>query len=124
LQQQFVEIYAQTSTASAANDQQVMHVVNGATGVIQSFGAGNVVAATSTGAITVDLLKNGTTILTATYTLNSTSTAYTLVAPAGFTSTAVVVGDVLEIKLSGTTAGGGAKPIGVFARLVIREDPQ
>jgi hypothetical protein len=95
--------------------------VKGATATLVAFGAGSVSVASGGGNAVIDLLKNGTTILTGTITLDSSNVAYVLEDAAGFTTTSLVAGDVLEFKLTSATA---TKPKGVFCRLTIREDAQ
>lgn len=108
--------------ATAAVGKKVIHVVYGTTGTIVAFRVGSVVAAIGAATVTIDLKRNGTTILTATYNLTSSNAAFALVAPAGFTSTSLVTGDVLEAHITAVAAGGGTLPVGVFAQLIVRED--
>lgn len=123
LQHQYEQVFRQSSTTVATNDQQCVHVVFGATATLLDVSVGNVTAATGTGAVTVDLLKNGVSVLTGAITLNSATAAYALLA-GSLASTALVVGDVLEVKLSGSTAGSGSKPTGVYVRVTLVEDAQ
>lgn len=120
LQQQRVVTYSQESTTDAAVERKVIHVVNGATGTVVSFKAGSVTAAVSSGNAVVDLLKNGTTILSSPITLDNVNTTYVLESASGFASTSLVVGDVLEFKI---TSVASTKPKGVFCQLVLTEDP-
>jgi hypothetical protein len=120
LQHQFEPVYSQTSTVNAAADRKVLHVVRGATGTLLDFGAGSITAAQAGSSCVVDLLKNGTTILTATVTLDNAKANFGVISPAGYTSTSLVVGDVLEVQVK--TIVGGNPPVGVFARLALVED--
>jgi hypothetical protein len=120
LQHQFEALYAQVSTVNAAAERKVLHVVRGATGTLLDFGAGSVTAAQAGSSCVVDLLKNGTTILSATNTLDNGKANFALVSPAGYSSTALVVGDVLEVEVK--TVVGANPPKGVFARLAHVED--
>ena len=124
LEHQYEPVYRQVSTASAAVDRQVLHIVKGATGSIFDFRVGAVTAAIGDATATIDLKKNGTTILTATISLGSTTAAYILKTPAGYTSTALVVGDVLEVHVTAATIGTGTLALGLFAQLIIREKAQ
>lgn len=124
LQQQYDPCYHQGSTANAAADRQIVHRVKGATGVIVSMDVGAVVAGTGTASVVFDLWKNGTTILTGTVTLTASTVAFATISPGAFTSTALVAGDVLEVKVTSPSAGTGALAIGLFAPLCIREDAQ
>ena len=121
LEHQYRAQYAQESATDAVSEARVIVPrVYGATGTILSFRAGNVVAAGATTTVTVDLLKNGSSVLTAPISLDSTTTAYTSVA-ASFASTALVVGDVLEVEI---TLTGSNEPKGVYCVLDWREDAQ
>jgi len=114
-------IYAQESatTAAAALDE-VIHVVKGANGTLKTFAAGNVVANIGAATITVDLHKNGVSILDAAIVLDNTDLTY--IPRAGVIDTeAVVADDVLEVVVTAAD-GGGTIGKGVFAYLDIHED--
>jgi hypothetical protein len=120
LEHQHVITHALTAhAADAAAAREVIHVVWGATATVIGFAAGSTVAATSTGTATVTLKKNGSTILSGSIVLDSANTAFILEAAPGFTSTALVAGDVLEAEITGVS--GSTVPKGVFVRLVVRE---
>lgn len=121
LEHQYQKVWAQESTTDAATERRVVHVVKGTTGTLISFKAGAVTVAGAATTVTVDLLKNGTTVLTSVITLDNSQVAYELEDGSAFTSTALVVGDVLEIKLILT---GTNEPKGVFAEVVLREKAQ
>lgn len=111
----------QPNTA-ATTETRVIHNVFGATGDTLAFEAGSIVAATGNATVTLDVLKNGTTILTGVITLDSGNTAR--VAEAGSISvTALVDGDVLEVVIV-ATIGSGALPTGLFYNLRLNEDAQ
>jgi len=121
LQQRFDSHYAQESATNAASEARVAHVVRGANGTIQDFYAGAVVLLTGADTCTVDLKKNGSSILTAAISLLSSDTVR--VAKAGSLSSAsVVAGDVLEVVVTATHSSG-TLPKGVFARVSVTEDP-
>lgn len=120
LQHQHQHVYAQEGTNASASARQILHVVVGATGTVESIKATLTTACIGAATITVDLKKNGTTILSAVISFSSSDAAFTL--KAGTISTpAVVVGDVLEIVVV-ATAGGGTLGKGIAAVLKIRED--
>jgi hypothetical protein len=126
LQHQYEKTFAQyaglpASTQTAASDQWVAHIVRGLTATPIDFKAGCVTVCVGAATITVDLLRNGTTVLTAPITLNNSQTAYQLVTAAGFSVSPWAVGDVLEVKIT-ATAGGGTLGKGLFAQLNLRED--
>lgn len=104
----------------AATGRKVIHRVKGATGSIVDFRVGVTVAATSTGTITVQLKVNGSNVLSSAITVDSGTAAFGTVAASGYTSTALVTGDVLEVEI--LTATGSTLPKGVFAALTVRED--
>lgn len=112
--------YSQDSTTDATVERRCIHQVQGATATIISFNVWSVSPAVSAGNAVIDLLKNGTTILSSTITLDNVNTAYVGEEPSGFTSTSLVAGDVLEFKL---TSAAATKPKGVGCTLHIREAP-
>ena len=120
--QQNVLHVSQESGTDAADEEFCVHVVYGATGTSVAFEAGVVVAAAGAAVVAVDLHKNGTTVLSSTITLENSQTAYELVM-ATISTTSLVAGDVLEIIFD-ETIGGGTRPKGVFASLVLREVPE
>lgn len=104
--------FDQPNTA-ATSETRVIHRCYGATGTIRGFHAGSIVAATGNSTVTVDLRKNGTTVLSAVITLDNANTAR--VAEAGSVSvTTLVQGDVLEV-VTVATVGTGTLPTGLFA---------
>ena len=112
-------LYAQESATNAADESRVVYCCYGATGTIIAFEAGSVVVATGNATCTVDLKKNGTSVLSAPITLDSTNTI--MVAEAGtVTTTAIADGNVLEVVIDGT-AGTGALAKGIFASIVLDE---
>ena len=120
--QQHVLHVSQESAADASDEEFCVHVVYGATGTSVAFEAGVVVAAAGAAVVAVDLHKNGTTVLSSTITLDNSQTAYELVT-ATISTTSLVAGDVLEVLIN-ATIGGGTLGKGVFASLVLREDPE
>jgi hypothetical protein len=119
-QQQYVKSLALSANAtSAAVTRQVIHAVYGLTGTVIEFAVGATVAPTGGDSVTVTLLKNGTTILTANVVLNNTSVNFVPV-EGTISSGSVVAGDILEVNVS---AVSGTTCKGLFARLVIRETP-
>ena len=120
MRHQYCAVFAQANSAAASDTGRVIHVVKGATGTVVAFRAGSIVAATGNATVTVDLKKNGTTMLSAVITLDSSNTAYVL-EEATLSVTAVVAGDVLTLVIV-ATVGTGALPTGLFAEVVVRED--
>ncbi len=120
LQHQHRAVYAQESATPAADEARVIHVVKGAAGTLKTFKAGSVVANIGAATVTVDLKKNGVSVLTAPISLDSGDAAYALV-EGTISSAAVAAGDVLEVVIDGT-AGGGTLAKGVFCSLDLWED--
>lgn len=117
VQHQYCPTFAQPNT-TATSETRVIHVARGA-GTIEAFDAGSIAACVGAATVTVNLKKNGTTVLSAVITLDSGNT--TRVIEAGTVSVmSIAAGDVLEV-VTVATAGGGTLATGVFARAVIRE---
>lgn len=93
-------------TANVAQ-RELLHLVVGATGTLLSFKCWNTTAASGGDSTTVDLYKNGSTILSAAITLNAA--AGTTVQSGTFSSSSVVAGDKLELvaTISGSNTGQG-----------------
>jgi len=109
--------YAQAG--SSADETKVIHVVHGATCTLLNFEVG-VVTAFVGDSCTIDLKKNGTTVLSAAVTLDEGDAAYAKVA--GTISTAGGVdGDVYTVVQDFTTAAG-TPATGVWASLALAED--
>jgi hypothetical protein len=94
--------------------------VRGATGTITRFAISASVPAAAAGSATVDLLKNGTSVLSAPIVLDDTVAANVDVV-ATISTPGLVVGDRLDVSV---TAIAGTPPKGVGAWLQIREKAQ
>lgn len=109
--------YGQNGTASSVTVP--IHSVYGATGAVVAIKAGSIVANIGAATVTVDLKKNGTTMLSGVITLDNANTAR--VAEAGTLSvTSLVAGDLLELVIV-ATAGGGTLATGLFVTVTISE---
>lgn len=108
------------ATTHAAIGDKVLHACRG-NGTIKELAVGTIGLCTGTAAITIDLKKNGTTVLTGVLTLNSSNTAKLAVAASLGASLTFVSGDVLEIVTT-ASAGSGAVGTGFFCRLTVDED--
>ncbi len=113
--------HSQPNTTATTETRTIL-VVYGATGNVLDFRAGSIVACAGAATITVDLKKNGTSVLAAVITLNSSSVARVAQA-ATITTPALAAGDWLEVVIT-ATAGGGTLGTGVFCQAVVQEDPQ
>lgn len=105
--------YGQASGSASASATQPVHVVHGTTSTLVAFKAGSVTACAGAATITVDLKKNGTSVLSSVITLDNANTARVVEAGTVTTSTGTA-GDVYEIVVV-ATAGGGTLGNGVFA---------
>jgi hypothetical protein len=119
---QFQLRHSQVHASDATAERRVLHLVRGLTGDSIEFECGNVIAATGNSTVTIDVYKNGTTILSAPVVLDNANTAYAK--ESGTISVAALAaGDVIEIVQT-ISAGSGTLPRGVFAQLTIREDAE
>lgn len=121
LQHQHEPQYNQVHGSAATTVRQVLHVVKGATGTLEKFRAGVVVACIGAATISIQLKKNGSNILSAALVLDNANAAFAIEDAAGLTSTALVAGDVLEVDIT-AMAGGGTLGQGLFCQAIVRED--
>lgn len=122
VQHQHRHVFTQPNT-SATSETKAIYVCYGATGTVIAFSAGSIAAAVGAATVTVDLKKNGSSILTAVITLDNANTARVVEAGTLTGSTSLVAGDLLEV-VTVATAGGGTLPTGVYAVVTINEDAQ
>jgi len=120
LEHQHRAIYAQESATTAAAETRAVHVVKGTNGTLKTVKAGCVTPCVGDATITVDLLINGVSVLTAAIALDSAQSAYELVAGT-ISSDSLSAGDVVEIDVT-VNAGTGTLGKGVFAYVDIHED--
>lgn len=111
--------YGQPNTA-ATTETRPIFVCRGATGATLAIHAGSIVAAIGAATVTIDLKKNGASVLTGVITLNNANTARVAVAGTLATTT-LVAGDWLELVIT-ATAGGGTLPTGLFVIVTLTED--
>ncbi len=117
-QQYPAKTYGQSGTAVAAT--VIMHIVRGATGTIKGFACSNVTANAGASAVTLDLLKNGVSVLNTVVTLNN-ATGNRGVIQGVIDTTALVADDVLEVVVVLAQSGTDALAIGVAAELRLNE---
>ncbi len=114
-------IYSQGVGVDVVSDAKIVYVCNASGGaLLKRLAAGAVTPAGATTTVDVDLKKNGVSMLTSVITLDNGQSAYDLVDPAGYSSTAIADGDVLTIHL---TLTGSNEPQGVFAYVEVDEYP-
>lgn len=118
LEHQYLPGWAQPNTTATA-ETRAIHVARGP-GTIEGFRAGSIAKNVGDSTVTVDLRKNGTTVLSAVITLDSGNTNRVVEAGALSGSPTVVAGDVLEVVIA-ISAGTGTLATGVFCQAVVRE---
>lgn len=119
LQQSRSITFAQVHGSVSATERRPVYVA-GVAGTLQGFTVGSVVVCAGAATITVNLYKNGSSILTIVPVLDNANTVYVMESGT-FSSAAFVAGDVFEIVLT-ATAGGGTLGQGVFANLILYEN--
>lgn len=113
-------LLAQPKNDNCTNERRVVRKITGATGTVISFLAGAVVPAGAATTVAVDLLVNGSSILSAAISLSNAQAAYETVS-ATISDDALAVGDTVEISI---TLTGSNAPAGLWAQADIAEDPQ
>jgi len=108
------------TTAIAASCAGILHVAYKAGVVLQAWALA-VTVPTDAADITVDIKKNGTTILTATFDVDSGSTNYTK-ETGTINDSAVAAGDVFTWHVT-VNAGAGTNAKGVAVGMVLYEKP-
>lgn len=111
--------WSQPNTTATA-ETRVIHVAKGP-GTIEAFRAGSIAANVGDSTVTVDLKKNGSSVLSSVITLDNSNTARVVEAGTLSGSPTVVAGDVLEVVIA-ISAGTGTLATGVFCQAVVREE--
>ena len=112
-------MWQQPNTAATAETRVIHHAY--ADGDIIAVKAGSIAAAVGDSTVTIDVKKNGTTILSGTIQLDNANAAYT--AEAGSLSVLTfVAGDVFTAVIT-ISAGTGTLPTGVYVALTVNEKP-
>jgi len=120
LQQQRSCKYAQKYGTAVVSERTGIHIPLGS-GSVFSFFAALAVPCVGAATVVVDLLKNGSSVLSSPITFNNTVTAFNTVVGT-FSSTGYVSGDVYEINIT-ATAGGGTIGQGLTVMLYTNESP-
>lgn len=110
--------YPTSGTATSATVP--IYVCNGATATVMGIKAGSIAACIGGATVTVDLRKNGSTILSAVITLDSGNTARIMEAGT-ISNSSLVAADFLELVIVATT-GGGTLATGLLVQVEIHED--
>lgn len=114
-------LVAQTKTSGASvAERRVCHVGYGAGNVV-AIRAGVQQALVGGATTTIDLYKNGVSVLSATVVLDNTDTAYGL-RSGTIASAPYVAGDVFEVVIT-VAAGGGTLGQGLWVQPVFEEAP-
>jgi Flp pilus assembly protein CpaB len=113
LEQRFFPAWSQPNSAASTETRTVF--VARRSGVVNEVIAGSIAKAVGDSVVTVDVMKNGTTILAAVITLDNANTAR-IVELGSVTSSAFVAGDWFEVVIT-ATIGTGTLPTGVFCQL-------
>ena len=115
---QHTQRFGQAHGTAAAAERRTVHAARSA-GQLLEFRAGVSVACVGDSTITVDLYKNGSTILSSPVVIDSGDAAYDLLDGA-FASTGYVADDVFEVVVT-VSAGTGTLGQGLAAQLMVRE---
>lgn len=110
-------LYSDIIGVDVATSGRVLYVCYSSVGVILKAFAGSVVAAGAATTVTVDIKKNGTTILTTPIVLDNTNTAR-VVEEGTLSVTSLVENDVLEATW---TLAGANEPTGFFVGVDVEE---
>lgn len=105
--------HAQPNSAATA-ETRTMFVARRA-GTINEIIAGSIAAAIGDSTVTIDVKKNGTTVLSSTIVLDNTNTARTPEVGTISGDGSFVAGDWLEVVIT-ISAGSGTLPTGVFVQ--------
>jgi hypothetical protein len=122
LEHRYQPTFAQPNTTAAA-ETHAIHVVYGTTGEVIAFRAGSIAACIGDSTVTVDLKKNGTTMLSSVITLDSGNTARVVEAGTISGAGTLAAGDLLEIVIA-VSAGTGTLATGVYVQAIINEDAE
>lgn len=111
---------SQAGTAVTAS--MIIHVVHGLTGTLKFFKATNIAACAGSSTVTVDLYKNGVSVLDTILTLDAATGDRGAPEVAILDSTAVAADDLLEVVITKNQSGTDAMASGVAAELRLDED--
>lgn len=118
-QKRYVVVATQLHGVPAVNERRVIHRSH-TTGLLLAFYAGVVVPGVGDATVTINLLRNGVSMLTAPVVLNSGVAAYNSVAGALIATPTFVAGAVFEWTAA-VTPGTGVLPQGVFVSINLSE---
>ena len=114
LQHRYTIVTSQPQGAPATTERRAVYRAR-APGVVSSFFAGVTVVNVGTATLTYDLLRNGTSMLTAPLVLGSTVVAYNSVSGSLVASPVFAAGDVFEVVQTASAGTGGTIGQGPFS---------
>ncbi|KKK47116.1 hypothetical protein LCGC14_3158430, partial [marine sediment metagenome] len=112
--------YAQPIDSVTIDQTVVLTLIYGVAGAVVSVRAGSITPCTGNATVDIDVLKDGTTILSAAIALNNAGVAYTPKSGVIAVS-AIAAGDVLTVDIS-PTVGTGVIATGIYINVVYTED--
>lgn len=110
-----------SQTGTVVTVTHLVHFCKGATGTIKRVTVSNVTACAGASTVTVDVEKNGVSILSAAQTLNSGTAAYSENIPT-ITTSDLADGDYLEVVITANQSGTDALATGVMCQVELDED--
>lgn len=114
------KMYSQPNVA-ATSERRVIYRAHAA-GTVLNFRAGSIAIAVGAATVTLDLKKNGVSILTVVITLDTANVAFVSEEATLTGGAPYAVGDVFDVTVT-ATAAGGTLPTGVYAEFVSNEAP-
>ena len=112
--------YAQPIDSVTINETVVLALIYGVAGAALAIAAGSITPCTGNATVAIDVLKDGTTILSAPITLNNAGVAYTPKSGVIAVSTLAAT-DVLTVDID-PTPGTGNIATGIYVNVVYTED--
>lgn len=112
-EQRFFPSWQQPNTAATAETRTLF--VARRSGTLNEVVAGSIAAAIGDSTVTVDVKKNGTSVLAAVITLDNSKTARTVTAGSISGGGTFAAGDWFEVVIA-ISAGSGTLPTGVFVQ--------
>ena len=119
MEHRFMPRMSQPFGVAAVAERKVVHRARSA-GTVAAFWVGSTAANVGAATVTVDLLKNGVTVLVSPVVLTSANAAFVAVAASLAAGAAYAAGDVLEVSQT-VAAGGGTLAQGAFGEPVLTE---
>jgi hypothetical protein len=118
-EQRFFPCYSQPNTAATA-ETRTLFVARRA-GTLNEVVAGSIVAATGDSTTTINVRKNGTTVLAAPIVLDNANTDRVVESGSVSGGGGFVAGDHLDVVIT-ISAGTGTLPTGVFVQLEVDQN--